>query len=225
MSVYEEGCLSIPEYYEEVERPARVRFRYMNLAGRDRRAGGRRAAGDLRAARDRPPERRPVHRLPVEAQARPGDDQVQEGGEARGERGMSLRVVFMGTPEFAVPTLAEIVGQGHDVVAVYTRPPAAAGRGMELRPSPVHRMADQFGLPVFTPKTLRTEEASRDLPRPRGRCGRGRRLRHAAAEGDPRRAGTRLPQPACLPASALARRGARSSGRSWPAIRRPASPS
>ena len=43
---------------------------------------------------------------------------------------MSLRIVFMGTPDFAVPTLSEIVGQGHDVIAVYTRPPAAAGRGM-----------------------------------------------------------------------------------------------
>jgi methionyl-tRNA formyltransferase len=73
---------------------------------------------------------------------------------------MTLRVVFMGTPDFAVPTLSEIVGQGHDVVAVYTRAPAAAGRGMELKPSPVHRMAERFGLPVFTPKTLRTEEAT-----------------------------------------------------------------
>jgi len=73
---------------------------------------------------------------------------------------MSLRVVFMGTPDFAVPTLAEIVGQGHEVVAVYTREPAAAGRGMELKPSPVHRMAERFGIPVFTPKTLRTEEAT-----------------------------------------------------------------
>jgi methionyl-tRNA formyltransferase len=73
---------------------------------------------------------------------------------------MSLRVVFMGTPDFAVPTLSEIVGQGHEVVAVYTRPPAAAGRGMELKLSPVHRMAERFGLPVLTPKTLRTEEAT-----------------------------------------------------------------
>jgi methionyl-tRNA formyltransferase len=72
---------------------------------------------------------------------------------------MSLRVVFMGTPDFAVPTLSEIIGQGHDVVAVYTREPAAAGRGMELRPSPVDRMAERFGLPVVTPRTLRTEEA------------------------------------------------------------------
>ena len=73
---------------------------------------------------------------------------------------MSLRVVFMGTPDFAVPTLSEIVGQGHEVVAVYTRAPAAAGRGMDLKPSPVHRMAERFGLPVLTPKTLRTEEAA-----------------------------------------------------------------
>jgi methionyl-tRNA formyltransferase len=71
---------------------------------------------------------------------------------------MTLRIVFMGTPDFAVPTLSEIVGQGHEVVAVYTRPPAAAGRGLELKLSPVHRMAEGFGIPVFTPKTLRTDE-------------------------------------------------------------------
>ena len=73
---------------------------------------------------------------------------------------MSLRVVFMGTPDFAVPTLSEIIGQGHEVVAVYTRAPAAAGRGMTLKPSPVHRLAERFGLPVLTPPTLRTAEAA-----------------------------------------------------------------
>jgi methionyl-tRNA formyltransferase len=73
---------------------------------------------------------------------------------------MSLRVVFMGTPDFAVPTLSEVIGHGHDVCAVYTRAPAAAGRGMDLRPSPVHRLAERFGLPVLTPKTLRTEDAA-----------------------------------------------------------------
>src|ERR687886_196344 len=72
---------------------------------------------------------------------------------------MSLRIVFMGTPDFAVPTLAEIVGGGHEVVACYTREPAAAGRGMELKPSPVQRMAERFGIPVLTPKTLRSEDA------------------------------------------------------------------
>lgn len=72
---------------------------------------------------------------------------------------MSLRVIFMGTPDFAVPTLTEIIGQGHEVVGVYTRAPAPAGRGMELRPSPVQVTAERFGIPVFSPKTLRTPEA------------------------------------------------------------------
>jgi methionyl-tRNA formyltransferase len=73
---------------------------------------------------------------------------------------MSLRVIFMGTPHFATPTLSEIVGQGHEVVACYTREPAPAGRGMELKKSPVHAMAERFGIPVFTPKTLKTPEAA-----------------------------------------------------------------
>lgn len=73
---------------------------------------------------------------------------------------MSLRVIFMGTPDFAVPTLTEIVGQGHEVVSCYTRAPAQAGRGLDLKPSPVHRAAERFGIPVFTPKTLKSEEAA-----------------------------------------------------------------
>ena len=72
-----------------------------------------------------------------------------------------MRIVFMGTPDFAVPTLSEIVGRGHDVVAVYTRAPAPAGRrGLDLTPSPVHAVAERFGLPVFKPKSLRGEEAA-----------------------------------------------------------------
>ena len=67
---------------------------------------------------------------------------------------MSLRLVFMGTPDFAVPTLVEIVGRGHDVAAVYTRAPKPAGRGMELMPSAVEREARRLGLHVLTPKTL-----------------------------------------------------------------------
>jgi methionyl-tRNA formyltransferase len=66
----------------------------------------------------------------------------------------------MGTPDFAVPTLSEIIGQGHEVVAVYTRAPKLAGRGMALKQSPVHAMAERFGLPVHTPKTLRAPEAA-----------------------------------------------------------------
>ena len=73
---------------------------------------------------------------------------------------MPLRLVFMGTPEFAVPTLLELVGGGHDVVAVYTREPKPAGRGMELQDTPVAREAKRFGIPVLTPKTLRDADAA-----------------------------------------------------------------
>ncbi len=72
---------------------------------------------------------------------------------------MPLRLIFMGTPDFAVPTLIELVGAGHEVVAVYTRAPKPAGRGMELQDTPVAREAKRLGLRVLTPKTLRTEEA------------------------------------------------------------------
>jgi methionyl-tRNA formyltransferase len=66
-----------------------------------------------------------------------------------------LRVVFMGTPEFAVPTLAGIVAAGHRVVAAYTQPPRPAGRGMGERKSAVHAFAEDAGLPVRTPRSLR----------------------------------------------------------------------
>ena len=72
---------------------------------------------------------------------------------------MPLRLVFLGTPDFAVPTLVELVGAGHDIVAVYTRAPQPAGRGMELRESPISREAKRFNLSVLTPKTLRTDDA------------------------------------------------------------------
>ena len=72
---------------------------------------------------------------------------------------MPLRLIFMGTPDFAVPTLAEIVGRGHDVVAVYTRAAKPAGRGMDPKPTPVEREARRLGLSVITPTTLRTPDA------------------------------------------------------------------
>ena len=74
---------------------------------------------------------------------------------------MPLRIVFMGTPEFAVPTLVEIIGRGHDMVAVYTRAPKPGGRrGLDPMPSPVEREARRFALPLFTPATLRTAEVA-----------------------------------------------------------------
>ncbi len=74
---------------------------------------------------------------------------------------MPLRLIFMGTPDFAVPTLDEFVRRGHEVVAVYTRAPKPAGRrGLELTPSPVEREARRLGLSVLTPGTLRDAAAA-----------------------------------------------------------------
>ena len=67
-----------------------------------------------------------------------------------------MRIVFLGTPEFAVPTLLEIIGQGHEVVACYTQPPRPAGRrGLEIKKSPVHEKAITFGIPVNTPVSFK----------------------------------------------------------------------
>jgi methionyl-tRNA formyltransferase len=73
---------------------------------------------------------------------------------------MPLRLIFMGTPDFAVPTLLELVAHGHEIAAVYTRAARPAGRGMKLQPSPVEQEARRLGIPVFTPTTLRSPEAS-----------------------------------------------------------------
>src|SRR5262245_53583016 len=71
---------------------------------------------------------------------------------------MPLRIVFMGTPEFAVPTLLELCRRGHQIAAVYTRAPKPANRGMQLQPTPVDREARDFGLQVMTPRTLKGDE-------------------------------------------------------------------
>lgn len=71
----------------------------------------------------------------------------------------SLRVAFMGSPDFAVPTLDALLARGHDVVCVYSQPPKPAGRGGKLRKTPVHEAAEAAGLEVRTPTSLKTPEA------------------------------------------------------------------
>ncbi len=66
-----------------------------------------------------------------------------------------MRLAFMGTPDFAVPTLDALIGAGHEVVACYSQPPRPAGRGNGLRPSPVHQRGEEAGIEVRTPLTLR----------------------------------------------------------------------
>jgi len=73
---------------------------------------------------------------------------------------MPLRLIFMGTPDFAVPTLLELVAHGHEIAAVYTRAAKPGGRrGLTLQPTPVEQEARRLNIPVFTPKTLKTDDA------------------------------------------------------------------
>src|SRR6478736_3033414 len=76
---------------------------------------------------------------------------------------MSLRIVFMGTPEFAVPTLLELHRRGHQVTVVYSRAPKPANRGMKTMPTPVASEAQLLKIPVMTPNTLKGEEAIRQV--------------------------------------------------------------
>src|SRR6201993_1771184 len=72
---------------------------------------------------------------------------------------MPPRLVFMGTPDFSVPTLLELAARGHEIAAVYTRTPKPGGRGMKLQATPVEVEARRLNIPVLTPKTLKTPEA------------------------------------------------------------------
>lgn len=80
-----------------------------------------------------------------------------------GAQEMTMRIAFMGTPPFAVPTLAALHAAGHEVVAVYTQPPRPAQRGKKLQQSAVHLWAEEHGLPVRTPKSLKSEEAQAEF--------------------------------------------------------------
>jgi methionyl-tRNA formyltransferase len=72
-----------------------------------------------------------------------------------------MRLIFMGTPDFAVPTLIELAARGHEIAAVYTRAPKPAGRGMDVQHTPVEREARRLALPVYTPKTLEDDDAQK----------------------------------------------------------------
>lgn len=76
-----------------------------------------------------------------------------------------MRIVFMGTPGFAVPSLDRLVEAGHEIASVYTQPPRPAGRGKSLQPSPVHKRAEELGIPVRMPNRLRDETEQQALAR------------------------------------------------------------
>jgi methionyl-tRNA formyltransferase len=74
-----------------------------------------------------------------------------------------MKIVFMGTPDFAVPALVALHQAGHEITCVYSQPPSLSGRGKQLRPSPVHAKAEELGIEVRTPKSLRNEEAQAEF--------------------------------------------------------------
>jgi methionyl-tRNA formyltransferase len=74
-----------------------------------------------------------------------------------------MRIIFMGTPEFAVPALTALHDAGHEIACVYTQPPRPAGRGKQLRPSPVALEAERLGVPVHWPVSLRNAEAQAEF--------------------------------------------------------------
>ncbi|MDE2041534.1 MAG: methionyl-tRNA formyltransferase, partial [Alphaproteobacteria bacterium] len=69
-----------------------------------------------------------------------------------------MRIIFMGSPDFAVPSLQALIAFGHEIVAVYTQPPRRAGRGKGLLPTAVQRAAEVAGLPLLSPTSLKTAE-------------------------------------------------------------------
>ena len=215
------------------------------------RARGRRAARGLHPARDGSSRRQAVRRLPVGAQAHAHPQEAREGAararvspaaasrarpyrssEPRAERRIvapldhsrsarSLRLVFAGTPPFAVPALDALAHAGHEIVAVYTQPDRPAGRGRGLTASAVKQRALERQLVVEQPASLkiarRHSHACASSRRHHGR----RRVRPAAAGRRARDAATRLHQHSCIAAAALARCRADPARDRWPAMRRP----
>ena len=138
-----------PGDHEDVDRPQRVKVRFLDLDGKaheTKLTACSRPASSTRSTTSTAC----CSSITFPAQARPHHQEIHQGGQG-GEDGegreacLPLRLVFMGTPDFAVPSLLELVGGGHDIAAVYTRAAQPAGRGMELRESPVEREARKLG--------------------------------------------------------------------------------
>src|SRR5581483_10090423 len=142
------------------------------------RAGGRGPDGAVRAARDRPSRRQAVHRLPVQPQARADQEEAAKssrqwlgpvvGKNSPGPAAFTghqpltsddqfMRLVFAGTPEFAVPALDALHAAGHHIAAAFTQPDRPAGRGRKLQASPVALRAEALGIAVHKPPKLHAE--------------------------------------------------------------------
>ena len=114
-----------------------------------------------------------------------------------------MRIVFMGTPESAVPSLQRLLTDGHDIVAVWTQPDKPAGRGEKMRVSPVKAFALEHGLHVEQPRKIKIDESKRSVCVLQRGCGGGSGLRTDSSRGIPVRSATRLYQRSFLIAAAL----------------------
>ena len=74
-----------------------------------------------------------------------------------------LKIIFLGTPDFAVPALETLIDSEHDVVAVYSQPPRPAGRGKKLQPSAVQQVAEENNIDVFTPTSLKSDDVQAEF--------------------------------------------------------------
>ena len=207
----EEGCLSFPDHYAEVERPASVTVAYLDETGAAQEIT---AVGTLAVCLQHEIdhlEGSALRGLPVAGQAQHHPAQADQGAPRRRrlrhqfssrastaqEPMRPLRLVFMGTPAFAVPTFDALCASGHSIAAVYTQPPRAAERGRKVRPTPVAVRAEgRRDSRVMTPASLKPEETQTRV-RGVGRGPRGHRRLwfDPAAGGAVRRPGSAASTP------------------------------
>ncbi len=156
MQLEDEGCLSVPGFNATVVRPARA---VDTRPGSARPRTDDRGQGAARAgvpARDGSSRRRGVRRSPARHQARPDRPADSEAAAIREMvSSTSLRIVYFGTPEFAVPTLRRLLDAGENVVALVSQPDRPRGRGHRLAPTPTKELALERGVPVLQPERLK----------------------------------------------------------------------
>ena len=226
--LYEEGCLSLPGLAFDIVRPKVVTVTGLDLEGNEVTVVGDELLGRLllhevdhldgvlMLERLEADDRKLALRA-LREQSMNGSPTANSAG-TRSERFHSrgrgsadpMRLVFLGSPDDAVPPLRALVAAGHEVALVVTRPDRRRGRGAARPPSPVKRAATELGLPVVTPE--RSNDAIADARRKRRDPRRRRRVRPDPAARVPRSVARRLRQPALLAAAALARRGAGRAG-------------
>ncbi len=175
VSVYEEGCLSIPDYYADVERPAGCTVEYLDREGKKQTLE---ATGLLSTCIqheiDHLDGKLFIDHISKLKREHGGQEIHQDRQTIR--QGASLTAGDLShapSPHlswvrrnFPFPYSASLIGHGHEIVAVYSQPPRPAGRGMSEKKSPVHEAAEQFGIPVFTPKSLKGEAEQAAVCRP-----------------------------------------------------------